>query len=137
MSFVRLYGILESFDHLSCKESACRRGRWRKYGFDPWVRNSPWRRKLQPSPDFCSDKSMKRGVWQDIVYKVAKSQIWLSSYMHNILGKILMVEKILQRILILHKKVYRFLIIAYFIILSNSFGTVAYKKQLDQSTVWN
>ena len=34
---------------LSGKESACQ---CRRYGFDPWVRNTPWRRKLQPIPVF-------------------------------------------------------------------------------------
>ena len=39
---------------LSCKESACQR---RRYGFDPWVRKIPWRRKWQPTPVFLSRKS--------------------------------------------------------------------------------
>ena len=39
--------------HLSCKESTCqcrKCSRCRRHGFDPWVRNIPWRRKGQPTP---------------------------------------------------------------------------------------
>ena len=39
---------------LSDKESACQ---WRRWGFNPWVRKIPWRRKWQPSPVFLPGKS--------------------------------------------------------------------------------
>ena len=35
---------------LSSKESACQCRKHRRYGFDPWVRKVPWRRKWQPTP---------------------------------------------------------------------------------------
>jgi len=31
----------------------------RRYGFDPWVRKIPWKRKWQPTPEFAMD----RGPW--------------------------------------------------------------------------
>ena len=34
---------------LSNKESACQ---YRRQGFNPWVRNIPWRRKWKPTPVF-------------------------------------------------------------------------------------
>ena len=39
------------------KESACQCRRHRRYGFDPWVRKIPWRRKWQPTPVFLPGKS--------------------------------------------------------------------------------
>ena len=39
---------------LSGKESTCQCG---KYGFDPWVREIPWRRKWQPPPVFLPGES--------------------------------------------------------------------------------
>ena len=39
---------------LSGKESTCR---WRRRGFDPWVRKIPWRKKWQPTPVFLPGKS--------------------------------------------------------------------------------
>ena len=35
-------------------ESACR---CRRQGFNPWVWKIPWRRKWQPTPVFCPEKS--------------------------------------------------------------------------------
>ena len=32
------------------KESACQHKRWKRCGFNPWVRKIPWSRKWQPSP---------------------------------------------------------------------------------------
>ena len=40
----------------SCKESACRCRRCKRYGFDPWVRKIPWERKRHPSPVFLTGK---------------------------------------------------------------------------------
>ena len=42
---------------LSGKGSACQCKRHRKFGFDPWVVNIPWRRKWQPTPVFLPGKS--------------------------------------------------------------------------------
>ena len=41
---------------LSGKESACQSGRHRRWGFDPWVRKIPWRRKWQPTPVYLPGK---------------------------------------------------------------------------------
>ena len=41
---------------LSGKESFCQCRRLKKHGFDPWVRNIPWRRKWQPTPVFLPRK---------------------------------------------------------------------------------
>ena len=41
----------------SGKESTCQ---CRKLGFDPWVRNIPWRRKWQPTPVFLPGKSHRQ-----------------------------------------------------------------------------
>ena len=42
---------------LSAKESACQFRRWRRHGFNPWVRKIPWRRKWQPTQGFLPVKS--------------------------------------------------------------------------------
>ena len=39
-------------DGASSKESACQCRRHKRYGFNPWVRKIPWRRKQQPTPLF-------------------------------------------------------------------------------------
>ena len=43
---------------LSGKESACK---LRRYGFNPWVRKIPWRRKWQPTPVFLPGESHGQG----------------------------------------------------------------------------
>ena len=40
----------------SDKESACQCRRWKRCGFDPWVRKIPWSRKCQPAPVFLPGK---------------------------------------------------------------------------------
>ena len=55
----------------------CRRRRW--YGFDPWDRKIPWRRKQQPTPVFFLENLMGRGAWWATVHGVAKRQTRLSS----------------------------------------------------------
>ena len=53
------------------KEPTCQCRRWKKCGFNPWVRKIPWRRKWQPTPVFLPGKShMDRGAWQAIVHRV-------------------------------------------------------------------
>ena len=39
------------------KERACKCGRYKRYGFDPWVGKIPWRRKWQPTPVFLPGES--------------------------------------------------------------------------------
>ena len=63
LDFIRLiYKTFQTHDHqilkkcvglprwLSGKEYACQCERHRKYGFDPWVKNIPLRKKWQPTP---------------------------------------------------------------------------------------
>ena len=54
---------------LSGKESTCQ---CRRCGFDPWVRNIPWRSKRQPAPVFLPGNPMVRGAWQAVVHGVTK-----------------------------------------------------------------
>ena len=50
-----IIGMPEGFlDGSTGKESVCQ---CRRYGFNPWVRKLPWRRKLQPSSVFLPDRS--------------------------------------------------------------------------------
>ena len=58
--------------HLECK-------RFRRCGFDPWVRQILWRRKWQPTPVFLPEEShgQRRGVWEATDHGVAKSQTCL------------------------------------------------------------
>ena len=39
------------------KEPACQCRRYKRWGFDPWVRKIPWRRAWQPSPVFLPGES--------------------------------------------------------------------------------
>ena len=39
------------------KASSCQCRRDRRYGFDPWVRKTPWRRPWQPTPVFLPGES--------------------------------------------------------------------------------
>ena len=41
---------------LSGKESACQSRRLERFRFNPWVRKTPWSRKLQPTPIFLPEK---------------------------------------------------------------------------------
>ena len=61
---------------LSDKASACQRRRRRRYGFDPWVGNIPWRRKWQPTLVFWTG-ILHRGAWLAKVHEVTKSQTGL------------------------------------------------------------
>ena len=44
---------------------------WSRRGFDPWVRNVPWRSKWQPLWYSCLETSVDRGAWRATVHKVA------------------------------------------------------------------
>ena len=44
-------------DGASGKEPACQSRGQRRQGFDPWVRNTPWRRAWQPTPVFLPGES--------------------------------------------------------------------------------
>ena len=71
----------------SGKEPSCQCRRYKRHGFDPWVRKIPWRRAWQPLQYFCLENSMDRGAWQATVYGIAKSQTQLSDeHFHFISG---------------------------------------------------
>ena len=59
------------------EESTCQS---RRCGFEPWVREIPWRRKWQHTPVFLSVDSQDRGSWWEPVHGVTKSQTWLSNW---------------------------------------------------------
>ena len=77
---------------LSGKEPTCQCRRHRKYVFDPWVGEIPWRRKWQLTPVFKDAYSMDmnlsklwervedRGAWHATVHAVTKNQTRLSSW---------------------------------------------------------
>ena len=44
-------------DGASGKEPACQCKRCKTHGFDPWVRNIPWRKARHPTPGFLPGKS--------------------------------------------------------------------------------
>ena len=59
-------------------------------GFNPWVRKSPWRRKLQPTPVFLTGiLNTEYFYWNTVepdratVQGVAKSQTWRSNWTHT------------------------------------------------------
>ena len=58
------------------KEPACQCRRRKRFGFDPWVGNIPWRRKWQATPVFLTG-IFHRGAWWAKVHEVAKSQTGL------------------------------------------------------------
>ena len=64
----------------SGKESTCQ---CRRFGFKPWVRKIPWRRKWQPTPVFLPGNPMDRGAWRAAVQGVAESETWLSDWQHR------------------------------------------------------
>ena len=45
---------------------------YRKFGFDPYVRNIPWRRQWQTIPVFWPGKFHRQGAWWVTVQRVAK-----------------------------------------------------------------
>ena len=77
---------------LSGKEPTCQCRRHRKYVFDPWVGEIPWRRKWQLTPVFKDAYSMDmnlsklwervedRGAWHEAVHRMAKSRTQLSNW---------------------------------------------------------
>ena len=54
-AYVHIHGSFPG--HTSGKEPNCRCRRLKRYGFHPWVRKIPWRRKWQPTPVFLPGKS--------------------------------------------------------------------------------
>ena len=68
---------------LSGKESACHCRRCKRCGFDPWVKKIFWRRIGQALQYSCLENPMDRGAWQATVYRITKSQMWLSHCAHT------------------------------------------------------
>ena len=52
------------------KESTCQ---CRRPGFDPWVRNIPWRRKWQPTPVFLPGKSHGLYIAHQVPLSISKN----------------------------------------------------------------
>ena len=68
-----VYGVAQSRTRLKqLSSNQCRR--LKRYGFDPWVRKIPWRRKWQPTLVFLPGESQDRGAWRATVHRVAKSR---------------------------------------------------------------
>ena len=61
----------------SDREPACQCRRHKRCGFEPWVREIPWRRARQPSPVFFLENPMERGAWWATVSRVTKNWTWL------------------------------------------------------------
>jgi len=57
---------------LSGKESAHQYRRYKRRGFDPWVRKIPGR-NVNPHQYSCWENPMDRGAWWATVHRVAKS----------------------------------------------------------------
>ena len=53
----------------SAEEPSCQWRRHKRCGFNPWVRNIPWR-AWQPTPVFLTGEFMARGAWWATVYRV-------------------------------------------------------------------
>ena len=69
---------------LSGKELTCQCRRRKRYGFHPWVRKFPWRKKWQPTLLFLPWKSHgQRGAWPATVHRVAKCQRQLSDWAYT------------------------------------------------------
>ena len=81
--YIYIYKIHVLYIHVgfpggaSGKESARQCRRHKRCGFDPWIRNIPWRRAWKPLQYSCLENPMDRGAWWAMVQKVAKSQTQL------------------------------------------------------------
>ena len=71
----------------SGEEFACRWRRRRRFGFNPWVRKIPWRRKWQSTPVFLPGKLHgQRSLWA-VVCGVTKSWTRLSDWAHSLCAR--------------------------------------------------
>ena len=64
---------------LSGKELACQFRKYRRHGFDPWVRKIPWSKKRNALQYSCLGNPMDRGAWWAAVHGVTESQTRLST----------------------------------------------------------
>ena len=63
----------------------CRKLKRYRYGFDPWVGKTTWRRARNPLQSSCLENPMDRGAWQAMVPGVTKNRTQLkqlSMHMH-------------------------------------------------------
>ena len=63
----------------SGKESTCQCWRYKRWGFDPWLRRIPWSRKWLSTPVLLPEKFHGKGAWRATVHGVSKSQTWLNT----------------------------------------------------------
>ena len=76
---------------LSGKESACQGKRHRRRRFNPWVRQIPWSRRWQHTPEFLSGKFYRqRSLVEYSPWGCKKNGTWLS--MHAFLWDLCMYE---------------------------------------------
>ena len=68
----------------SDKEPTCQCKRCKRYGFNPWVRKIPWRRKWHPTPVFLPGKSIDRGACWAAVQGSQKARHSWSDLAHAI-----------------------------------------------------
>ena len=68
----------------SGKESACQCRRWRRRGFDPWVRKFPWRRAWQPNLVFFPGESYGQRSLASYSHGVAESDTTEHSHARTI-----------------------------------------------------
>ena len=61
----------------SGKGPTCQSKRYKRCGFNPWIRKIPWRRAWQPLQYSCQENPMDRGAWRATVHEVAKSRTQL------------------------------------------------------------
>ena len=64
----------------SDKNPTCPCRRYKRPGFNPWVRKIPWRSTWQLTPVFLPGNPMDRGAWKATVHGVAKSRTRLSDF---------------------------------------------------------
>ena len=57
----------------SGKELTCQCRRWKRHGFNPWVRKNPWRRAQKPTPASCLENPIDGWAWWATSHRVAKS----------------------------------------------------------------
>ena len=60
----------------SGQELACQCRRYKRLGFDPWVRKIPWRRRRHGNPlqYSCLENPLHRGAWRATVSGVSQSR---------------------------------------------------------------
>ena len=80
--FASTYPMVSGFPGgASGEESTCQGRRFRRRGFNPWVRKMPWHRRWQPTSAFLSGKFHgQRRLVSYTVHRIAKSWTQLSTH---------------------------------------------------------